>query len=208
MSINLMSMMQPGYTFNGNDLKYLGSTLYYKLENDREKIQEAFTQELNDNYGTNTNTNTKNELKSLSDNIDSTLKLLNDKDIINYNLIENINIDNLIKELETYNYTNGIKPSDENLKEYVRTMRFIVATHKLLISTRTILESVLELIGVNINDNEIKKYLDNIDKGVEQINKLTEILNNNNIMLTKEQILIILSFLQVYLKIIMICQKL
>ena len=60
MSINLMSMMQPGYTFNGNDLKYLGSTLYYKLENDREKIQEAFTQELNDNYGTNTNTNTKN----------------------------------------------------------------------------------------------------------------------------------------------------
>jgi hypothetical protein len=201
---NLKTMTQPEYPFNYNDIMYLGSSIYNKVDQEKQLIQKLlnYSKDVLDDdiFLLNFKPNkikkieiTKPEDKQEQINI-NTLDLF---DYIDKNELDDEKMNKLVKELESKNLNKNINL--DALKRFIRTVKFIYLTHKLLDNVRPILKKTFKEIGINIEDPAVQTYLNNIEKGFKNIDELMEIIKNNNVILTDEQNLVILTFLQLVL---------
>ncbi len=195
---NLDKMTQPEYKFNYNDIMYLGGSINNKVNKQRELIQNLL------NYAKAVFDNdvfllTKTELVKPQNKLEQID--LNSSDIFDYidkNELDDEKISKLVGELENKNLDKKVNP--DAIKRFVKTVKLIYATNKLLNNVRPILENTFKEIGIDINEPDVIKYLDNIEKGLKDINELIVIIKNNNVILTDEQNLVILNFLNLVLE--------
>ncbi len=190
-------MTNPQYDFNYNDIMYLGSSIYNKVNLEREAIQKLlnYAKEVLDDDIFLLKLDIK---KSTDENKEINIDTLNLLDYIDKNELNDESTEKLIKEIESKNLNKKFNP--DALKRFVRTVKFVYATNKLLNNVRPILEKTFKEIGINIEDPTVQTYLNNIEKGVKNVNELTEIIKNNNVILTDEQNLVVLNFLTLVLE--------
>jgi hypothetical protein len=184
---SIAPLLTPGYTFNQKDIIGLGSTLLFKLEDDRKRLEQVIQEELKPVKKPEI---TKQELdyKKISELID---KAELEKGHINKVVNEIIkNNDKLYKTVE----------QKDALYRFVRTVMYLNTTRKLLTNSPELLKNMFIEVGIDVNRADIKKYLDEIKKGVEKVNSLNDLINKENIILTDEQNLVVLNYLKLVLE--------
>ncbi len=203
---NLKEMTQPEYPFNYNDIMYLGSSIYNKVDIQRQLIQKVLNLSKNvlddDIFLLKFEPNEIKKKLEITKSVNKSEQVnLNTSDIFDYidkNELNDDKINKLVEELESKNLNKNSNP--DSLKRFIRTVKLIYLTHKLLDNVRPILEKTFKEIGINVQDPSVQTYLNNIEKGVQNINEIMEIIKTNNVILTDEQDLVILTFLQLVLE--------
>jgi hypothetical protein len=218
--------------YNWNQMMSLGSTLFYKLEDDRIRLEKVIQEQLEEPEPKTITPETKTitpEIKTITPEIKTItpelktitpeLKTITPEiktpktkaikaeepisfDLIDKKLLSNKDINEFSKELESKSVklSNGTKPSIDIIKRYVRSIRFIIGTYKLLKNASAILRKTWKEIGIDINSPDVLKYLDSIDKGVNEIDNLKKFLDKNNMILNDKQNLVVITFLQLVLE--------
>ncbi len=203
---NLKEMTQPEYPFNYNDIMYLGSSIYNKVDIQRQLIQKVLNLSKNvlddDIFLLKFEPNEIKKKLEITKSVNKSEQVnLNTSDIFDYidkNELNDDKINKLVEELESKNLNKNSNP--DSLKRFIRTVKLIYLTHKLLDNVKPILEKTFGEIGINVQDPSVQTYLNNIEKGVRNINEIMEIIKTNNVILTDEQNLVILTFLQLVLE--------
>lgn len=202
---NLDLMTQPEYPFNYNDIMYLGSSIYNKVDKERQVIQELlnYTKKVLDDdifllKFKPTEIKKKLDINTTTNKEEINIDMLNLLDYIDKNQLDDAKIEQLIKEVESKNLNKKFNP--DALKRFIRTIKFVYLTNKLLENVRPILEKTFKEIGIDIENPEVQTYLNNIEKGVRNINELMQIIKSNNVILTEEQNLVLLNFLMLILE--------
>lgn len=196
--LGIAQMIQPGYNFKLNDLMYLGSTLLHKINFDQQRLQQVMKEKM----GNLKSEELKKPEKSKKPEIPE--ESINISDLIDTELVKDaqtdVKIDKLVEELAkkgNLEDTTGTKiKSKDLLKRFVRTVKFITATQKLLEKAPEILKKRYEELGIDTSDPKVVEYLVNIEKGTQNTITLQKLLKDSGIILNDEQNLIVLDFLK------------
>ena len=198
----LNQMIQPGYNFRTNDLMYLGSTLWHKINYDQQRINKIVSERLKKPTEETINNEKTESIDDLFKEISKNLKESILDDSVKESILDdsvNKMVDELLKNGELKDSSDKILKKDKKntVKGFVRTIKFLVATKKLLEKAPELLKKTYSELGINVNDPKVAEYLKYIDDGFKKIISLEEMLKKNtNIVLTNDQNMIILKFLK------------
>jgi predicted lipase len=195
----LNQMIQPGYNFKTNDLMYLGSTLWHKINYDQQRINKIVSERLKKPTEETINKNIE-KTESIDDLFKQVSKSIKES-------ISDNSVNKLMNEIDSFKEVlkkgdlidtsgNKLKNDKNTIEGFERTIKFIVATKKLLEKAPELLKKTYSELGINVNDPEVSKFLKYIEDGFKKIISLEEMLNNTNIVLTNDQNMIILEFLK------------
>jgi len=191
--LGLNQMIQPGYNFKTNDLMYLGSTLWHKINYDQQRINKIVSERLKKPTEETINKNIE-KTESIDDLFKQVSKSI--KESISDNSVNKL-MDEILKKVDLIDTSGNKLKNDKNTIEgFARTIKFIVATKKLLEKAPELLKKTYSELGLNVNDPEVSNFFKYIEDGFKKIISLEEMLKNRNIVLTNDQNMIILEFLK------------
>lgn len=200
----ISQMIQPGYNFKSNDLMYLGSTLLHKINDDQIRINQEIEERIKNSKDDRADKSDKSEKTKSSKEKDifkKISKLIDSKefkaDISDSSINELfLKLDSNSNLKDTSDTPFDPKKNSDALKRFIRTVKFISATQKLLSRAPKILKELYKNKGIDVEKPEVKEYLGNIEKGVKQTIALEKLLKESNIILNDDQNAIVLEFLK------------
>lgn len=194
--LGLNQMIQPGYNFRTNDLMYLGSTLWHKINYDQQRINKIVSERLKKPTEETINNEKKNneKVESIDDLFKQVSKSI--KESISDNSVNKL-MNEILKKVDLIDTSGNKLKNDKNTIEgFVRTIKFLTATKKLLEKAPELLKKTYSEIGINVNDPEVSNFFKYLEDGFKKTISLEEMLKNTNIVLTNDQNMIILEFLK------------
>ncbi len=226
---SLAPLLTPGYSFNSNDLMGLGSTLLYKLNSDSIAFEKAIQEQLHPSETKVEETKKvepKVEIKKVESKVEEKKEEKKEEKVTNIfeelEKIKKIKVESDYKKIAEMidkkdledGHINGIvekivnnnkklyktQEKKDTLYRFVRTVMYLDATRKLLTNSPALLRKMFEEAGIDVNSPDVKKYLEDIEKGINEVNNLNDLIHKENVILTDEQNLVVLNFLKIVLK--------